>query len=119
MPKSLTFSSSLVTKFSINNAFKTRVLLKMFDAKFPYKLSYVEPLCLPAKMAAETVTTGLFAYYKCNKELIVVYLEVIKFLKPLLCLVLSSRDSHFTPVFAFFRESSLQAAIFDPNGQKR
>ena len=35
--------------------FKTRVLLKIFDAEFPYKLSYFEPLCLLAKMAAKTV----------------------------------------------------------------
>ena len=56
MPKILAFSSSLVTlKFSVHNIFETRVLLKIFDAEFPYKLSYFEPLCLPAKMAAETV----------------------------------------------------------------
>ena len=41
MPKILAFSSSLVTlKFSIHNIFETRVLLKIFDAEFPYKLSF-------------------------------------------------------------------------------
>ena len=29
--------------------------LRIFDAEFPYKRSCFEPLCLPAKMAAETV----------------------------------------------------------------
>ena len=40
------FSSSLMAtlKFSVHNFFKTRVLLKIFDAEFPYKLSYFEPL---------------------------------------------------------------------------
>ena len=56
MPKILAFSCSLVTlKFSAHNIFETRVLLKIFDAEFRYKLSYFEPLCLPAKMAADTV----------------------------------------------------------------
>ena len=55
--KILAFSSSLVTlKFSFHNFFKTRVLLKIFDTEFSYKLSYFKHLCLPAKMAAETVT---------------------------------------------------------------
>ena len=50
MPQVLAFSSSLVTlKFSFIK------FLKIFDAEFLYKLSYFEPLCLPAKMAAETV----------------------------------------------------------------
>ena len=31
------------------------MLLKIFDAEFPYILSYFEPLCLLAKMAAKTV----------------------------------------------------------------
>ena len=35
--------------------------LKIFDAEFPYKLSYFEPLCLPAKMAAETVIRSIEA----------------------------------------------------------
>ena len=56
MPKILAFSSSLATlKFSVHNFFETRVLLKIFETEFSYKLSYFEPLCLPAKMAAETV----------------------------------------------------------------
>ena len=39
MSQILAFSFSLVTlKFSIRNVFKTRVLLKIFDAEFPYKL---------------------------------------------------------------------------------
>ena len=48
MPEILTFSSTLVTlKFSIHITFlKTGVLIKIFEAKFPYKLSYFEPLCL-------------------------------------------------------------------------
>ena len=32
-----------------------KVLLKIFDAEFPYKLSYFEPFCLLNKMAAKTV----------------------------------------------------------------
>ena len=60
MPQILSFSSSVVTlKFSIHNLFKTAVLLKIFDAEFPYKCSYFEPLCLPAKMAAETVIRSI------------------------------------------------------------
>ena len=31
------------------------MLLKIFDAEFPYKFSYFEPLCILAKMAAKTV----------------------------------------------------------------
>ena len=46
MPKLLAFRFSLVTlKFSVHNLFETRVLLKIFDAEFPNKLSYFEPLC--------------------------------------------------------------------------
>ena len=60
MPRILAFSSPLVTlKFSVPNFLETRVLLKIFDAKFPYKLSYFEPLCLSAKMAAETVKRAI------------------------------------------------------------
>ena len=60
MPKIRAFSSSLVTlTFSVHNFFETRVLLKMFDAEFPYKLSYFELLCLSAKMVAETVTRSM------------------------------------------------------------
>ena len=58
MPKISAFSSSLVAlKFSVYNFYETRVLLKILEAEFPYKLSYFEPprLCLLAKMAAETV----------------------------------------------------------------
>ena len=56
MPKILALSSSLITlKFSVPNLLETRVLFKIFDAKFPYKLSYFEPLCLLAKMAVKTV----------------------------------------------------------------
>ena len=56
-PKILAFSSSLVIlKVSVHNLFfKIRVLLKIFVAKFPYKRSYFEPLCLLAKMAAKTM----------------------------------------------------------------
>ena len=68
MPKTLAFSSSLVTlKFSIHNIFETRALLKIFDAEFPYKLSYFEPLCLPAKMAAETVIRSMLHGTKNKK----------------------------------------------------
>ena len=60
MSKIFAFSSSVVTlKFSVHDIFETRVLLKIFDAEFPYKLSYFEPLCLPAKMAAETVIRSI------------------------------------------------------------
>ena len=38
-----------------------RVLLKIFDAEYPHKLSYFEPLCLLAKMAAKTVTEKDYA----------------------------------------------------------
>ena len=51
---------SLVTlEFSIHNFFKTRMLLEIFDAEFPYKLSDFEPLCLLNKMAAKTVTRSI------------------------------------------------------------
>ena len=57
MPQTLAFSSSLKTlKFSVHNTFETRLFIKIFDAEFPNKLSYFEPLCLPTKMAAEAVT---------------------------------------------------------------
>ena len=60
MPKILAFSSSLVTlSFSVQNFFYTRVLLKIFDTEFPYKLSYFEPLCLLAKMAAKTMKSPI------------------------------------------------------------
>ena len=42
-------------QFSIHNLFKIRMLLEIFDAELPYKLSYFEPLCLLNKMAAKTV----------------------------------------------------------------
>ena len=35
--------------------FKNYNIIKIVDAKFPYKLSYFEPICLTAKMAAKTV----------------------------------------------------------------
>ena len=57
MPQTLAFSSPLKTlKFSVHNTFETRLFIKIFDAEFPNKLSYFEPLCLPAKMAAEAMT---------------------------------------------------------------
>ena len=57
MHQILVFSFSFVTiEFSIHNSFKPRILLKVFDAKFPYKRSNFEPLYPPAKMAAEIVT---------------------------------------------------------------
>ena len=47
------------------------VLLKIFDAEFPYKLSYFEPLCLPARMAAETVIRSILnKTYVVNQGLI-------------------------------------------------
>ena len=56
MPQILEFSSSLITlKFSKHNVFETRMLFKIFDIEFPYKRSYFEPFCLPAKSASETV----------------------------------------------------------------
>ena len=56
MPQILVFGFSLVTlEFSIHNFFKTRMLLEIFDAEFPYKLSYFEPLCQLNKKAAKTV----------------------------------------------------------------
>ena len=40
MPPILAFGSSLETlKFSVHNTFETRLVLKIFDAEFPYKLS--------------------------------------------------------------------------------
>ena len=60
MPQILVFSFPLVTlEFSIHNIFKTRILLEIFDADFPYKLSYFEPLCLLNKMAAKTVKRSI------------------------------------------------------------
>ena len=60
MPQILVFGFSLVTlEFSIHNFFKIRMLLEIFDAEFPYKLSYFEPLCLLNKMAAKTVKRSL------------------------------------------------------------
>ena len=53
------FSSSLVIlRFSAHNFFEARVLLKIFDAEFPYKLSY--SLCLLAKAAAKTREKAYF-----------------------------------------------------------
>ena len=47
MSKIFAFSSSIVTlKFSVHDVFETRV-------------NYFEPLCLPAKMAAETVIRSI------------------------------------------------------------
>ena len=52
--KILVFSFSLVIlEFSIHNFFKTRILLEIFDAEFPCKLSYFEPLCLLNKNGDE------------------------------------------------------------------
>ena len=54
--KTLALSSSLVLlKFSVHNFFETKVLLKIFEAEFPYKLSYFVPFCQLTKMAAKTV----------------------------------------------------------------
>ena len=63
MPQTLAISSSLETlRFSVHSTFETRLLLKIFDAEFPYKLSYFEPLCLPAKMAAETIRSIWYCF---------------------------------------------------------
>ena len=60
MPQILVFSFSHITlEFSIHNCFKTRMLLEIFDAEFPYTLSYFEPLCLMNKMAAKTVKRAI------------------------------------------------------------
>ena len=60
MPQILVFSFSLVTlEFSIHNFLKPRILLEIFDAEFPYKLSHFEPLCLLNKMAAKTVKESI------------------------------------------------------------
>ena len=68
MPQILAFSSSLVTlKFSVHNFFKTRVLSKIFEAEFPYKRSYLGPLCLLAKMAAKTVIRPIVPKLKNNE----------------------------------------------------
>ena len=62
MHQILVFSFSLVTfEFSINNFFKTRMLLEIFDAEFPYKPSYFEPLCLLNKMAAKNVKRSILS----------------------------------------------------------
>ena len=72
MPKILAFSSFLVTlKFSVHNFFElARVLLKIFDAEFPYKFSYFEPLCLFTKMAAKTVKRPIKNYLENGKTAI-------------------------------------------------
>ena len=60
MPQILVFSFPLVTlEFSIHNLFKTRMLLEIFDAEFPYKLFYFEPLCLLNKTAVKTVKRSI------------------------------------------------------------
>ena len=60
MPQIWVFSFSFVTlEFSIHNFFKTRMLLEIFGAEFPYKLSYFEPLCLLNKMVAKTVKKSI------------------------------------------------------------
>ena len=62
MHQILVFSFSLVTfEFSINNFFKTRMLLEIFDAEFPNKLSYFEPLCLLNKMATKNVKRSILS----------------------------------------------------------
>ena len=64
----LVFSFSLVTlEFSIRNFFKTRMLLEIFDAEFPYKFSYFESLCQLNKMAAKTVKRSVLSIYKERK----------------------------------------------------
>ena len=79
MRQILVFSFSLVTlEFSIHNFFKTGMLLEIFDAEFPYKLSYFDPLCLLNKIAAKTVKRSIgvkgwipaFLYIKlvCNSS---------------------------------------------------
>ena len=35
------------------------MLFEIFDAEFPYKLSYFEPLCLLNKMAVKTVKSSI------------------------------------------------------------
>ena len=69
MPEILAFNSTLVTlKFSIHITFlKTGVLKKIFEAKFPYKLSYFGPLCLLAKMVAKTVKRPIVSCIIGNK----------------------------------------------------
>ena len=73
MPQILAFSSSFVTlKFSVSNPFKTRVLLKIFDAEFPFKYSNILgylALCLPAKMAAEIVIRSTVTASVTSKSL--------------------------------------------------
>ena len=60
MPQIWVFSFPLVTlEFSIHNFFETRMLLDIFDAKLPYKLSYFVPLCLLNKMAAKTMKRSI------------------------------------------------------------
>ena len=67
MPQILVFSFPLVTvEFSIHNFFKTRMLLEIFDAESPYKLSYFEPLCLLNKMATQSVK-GVFWNFALSK----------------------------------------------------
>ena len=68
MPQILVFSFSLVTlEFSIHNFFKTRMLLEILDAEFPYKLSDFESLCQLNKMAAKTVKGSVWGIYKERK----------------------------------------------------
>ena len=56
MPQILVFSFPLVTlEFSIHNLFRTGMLLEIFDAEFPYKLSYFEPLCLLNKTVKRSI----------------------------------------------------------------
>ena len=79
MPQTLAFSSSLETlKFSVHNTFETRLLLKIFDAEFPCKLSYFEPLCLPAMMAAETVIRSISLQRSCWSPKLVLFFSIKK-----------------------------------------
>ena len=67
----LELSFSLIPiKFSNHNVFETRMLFKIFDIEFLYKRSYVEPFCLPTKMASEAVIRPIkkMALFSKNKS---------------------------------------------------
>ena len=56
---------------------QTKVLLKIFDAEFLYELSYFEPLCLLAKMAAKTLKRPIGASFACLSFLVKMVLLIL------------------------------------------
>ena len=129
MPQTLAFSSSLETlKFSVHSTFETRFLFKIFDAEFPYKLSYFEPLCLPAKMAAENVIRPIRVHFIVsvsfspvhtatstrNENALITCIMILLYSPFILPRLLSSRQSYPTTlkfVLVLFRTVEVLAGL--------